>query len=55
MFMAEAVPMRRLVVGILIAVWLAWNAWSASSHALDQLMDREWPEERRASFLAAAP
>ena len=42
------------VFGILIAVWLAWNAWSASSHALDQLMDREWPEERRASFLAAA-
>ena len=42
------------VFGILIALWLAWGAWKASSHALDQLMDREWPEERRASFLAAA-
>jgi ferrous-iron efflux pump FieF len=42
------------VFGVLIALWLAWGAWSASSHALDQLMDREWPEARRASFLAAA-
>ena len=42
------------VFGLLIALWLLWNAWSASSHALDQLMDREWPEERRAQFLAAA-
>ena len=42
------------VFGVLIALWLVWNAWQASSHALDQLMDREWPEERRASFLAAA-
>lgn len=41
------------VFGVLIALWLAWGAWSASSHALDQLMDREWPEERRAQFLAA--
>jgi ferrous-iron efflux pump FieF len=41
------------VFGLLIALWLAYGAWSASSHALDQLMDREWPEERRASFLAA--
>jgi ferrous-iron efflux pump FieF len=40
--------------GILIAIWLAWAAWTASSNALNQLMDREWPEERRASFLAAA-
>src|SRR3954469_20902755 len=42
------------VFGILIALWLAWGAWSASSHALDQLMDREWPDERRERFLAAA-
>ena len=42
------------VFGILIALWLAWAAWTASSNALNQLMDREWPEERRASFLAAA-
>src|SRR5215216_4929786 len=42
------------VFGLLIALWLLWGAWSASSQALDQLMDREWPDERRASFLAAA-
>jgi ferrous-iron efflux pump FieF len=42
------------VFGVLIALWLAWGAWRASSQALDQLMDREWPEERRARFLAAA-
>jgi ferrous-iron efflux pump FieF len=42
------------VFGLLIAVWLLWGAWSASSHALDQLMDKEWPDELRARFLAAA-
>jgi ferrous-iron efflux pump FieF len=41
------------VFGVLIALWLLWGAWSASSHALDQLMDREWPEDLRARFLAA--
>ena len=40
--------------GLLIALWLAWGAWRASSRALDQLMDKEWPEELRARFLAAA-
>ena len=41
------------VFGLLIALWLLWGAWSASSHALDQLMDREWPDELRERFLAA--
>jgi ferrous-iron efflux pump FieF len=41
------------VFGLLIALWLLWGAWSASSHALNQLMDREWPEELRTRFLAA--
>ncbi len=40
--------------GILIAAWLAWGAWRASNAAIDQLMDREWPEEERQAFLAAA-
>jgi ferrous-iron efflux pump FieF len=42
------------VFGLLIALWLLWGAWNASSHALDQLMDREWPDELRERFLAAA-
>jgi ferrous-iron efflux pump FieF len=40
--------------GLLIALWLLWGAWKASSHALDQLMDREWPDALRERFLAAA-
>jgi ferrous-iron efflux pump FieF len=42
------------VFGLLIALWLAWGAWKASSQALDQLMDREWPDDLRERFLAAA-
>ena len=41
------------VFGLLIALWLLWGAWKASSHAFDQLMDKEWPDELRARFLAA--
>jgi ferrous-iron efflux pump FieF len=41
------------VFGLLIALWLMWGAWNASSHALEQLMDREWPDELRERFLAA--
>ena len=39
--------------GILIALWLARSAWRSSSQVLDQLMDREWPDELREQFLAA--
>ena len=42
------------IFGLFIAAWLLVGAWRASSHAIDQLMDREWPEEKRAAFLAAA-
>jgi ferrous-iron efflux pump FieF len=42
------------VLGILIAVWLVRGAWSGATHALDQLMDREWPEEKRGRFVALA-
>jgi len=42
------------VFGLLIALWLLWGAWKASSHAFDQLMDREWPDDLRERFLAAA-
>jgi ferrous-iron efflux pump FieF len=40
------------VFGLLIAAWLGWGAWRASSEAIDHLMDKEWPEERREEFLA---
>ena len=42
------------VFGIAIALWLAWGAFRASSHAIDELMDKEWPEEKRQRFLALA-
>ena len=41
------------VFGLLIAAWLAFGAWRASTRALDQLMDKEWPDELRDRFLAA--
>ena len=41
-------------LGLLIAAWLGFGAWRSSSQAINQLMDREWPEEERATFLAAA-
>lgn len=37
--------------GIGIALWLGWGAWRASTQALDHLMDREWPKEKRDRFL----
>jgi ferrous-iron efflux pump FieF len=39
--------------GIGIALWLLWGAWRASSEAVNQLMDKEWPEDERQRFLAA--
>jgi ferrous-iron efflux pump FieF len=42
------------VFGILIAAWLLRSAWGASSQAVDQLMDKEWPAAKRSAFLAAA-
>ncbi|MEG3088266.1 cation diffusion facilitator family transporter [Sphingomonas sp. PB4P5] len=42
------------IMGIIIALWLAWGAFRASSNAIDQLMDKEWPEEQRARFIEVA-
>ncbi|WP_239016634.1 cation diffusion facilitator family transporter [Sphingorhabdus pulchriflava] len=40
--------------GIAIALWLLWGAWRAASLALDQLLDREWPLEKRQRFIEVA-
>lgn len=42
------------IFGIVIALWLAWGAFRASSSAIDHLMDKEWPEQRRADFIEVA-
>lgn len=42
------------IFGIAIALWLAFGAFRASSEAIDQLMDKEWPEDERARFLEVA-
>jgi ferrous-iron efflux pump FieF len=42
------------VFGIAIAFWLMFGAWRASIAAIDQLMDKEWPEEKRLRFVEVA-
>ena len=42
------------VFGLGIAAWLAYGAWDASKEAVDHLMDREWPEEKRRAFVERA-
>lgn len=37
--------------GLGIALWLAWGAWRGASEAADQLLDREWPEDKRQRFV----
>ncbi len=40
------------VLALGIALWLGWGAWTASQAAIEQLMDQEWPIEKRERFLA---
>ena len=40
--------------GVAIAAWLLWHAREVASTAIDQLMDKEWPPEKRARFLTVA-
>jgi ferrous-iron efflux pump FieF len=42
------------VAGVGIALWLIYNAYAASQKAVDELMDKEWPEERRRAFVEVA-
>ena len=40
--------------GFLIAAWLLYGAYRAAHSAIDQLMDKEWPAEKRARLEALA-
>ena len=40
--------------GLAIAAWLGWGAFTAAREAVDDLMDRVWPEEKRLAFVEAA-
>jgi len=42
------------VFGVLIALWLIWHAVAVARQAIDQLMDKEWPDEKRHLFLERA-
>ena len=42
------------VFGIGIAAWLAWHAYQVARTSIDQLMDKEWPVEKRERFLKIA-
>ena len=40
--------------GLAIAGWLLWGGWRAAREAVDHLMDREWPDEKRKRFVEVA-
>ena len=42
------------IFGLGIAAWLLWGASRSARMALDQLLDKEWPAEKRERFLAVA-
>ena len=42
------------IFGLIIAAWLLWGASRSARMALDQLLDKEWPAEKRERFLAVA-
>ncbi|WP_343345606.1 cation diffusion facilitator family transporter [Sphingomicrobium sp. XHP0239] len=44
-------PLADPIFGVAIAAWLLWGAWRGGSHAIDQLMDREWAPDKRERFL----
>jgi ferrous-iron efflux pump FieF len=42
------------VLGIIIALWIGWSAIRSAHEAIDMLMDREWPAEKREELAALA-
>jgi ferrous-iron efflux pump FieF len=47
-------PLADPVIGLAVAVWLAWSALGVARGAVDQLMDRELPDAARARIKALA-
>jgi ferrous-iron efflux pump FieF len=47
-------PQADPLFGLAIAAWLLLGAWRAASEAIDQLLDREWPEDKRQRFVEIA-
>lgn len=47
-------PIADPVIGLLIALWLAWGAFGVARDAADQLMDRELDDEARARIIKLA-
>lgn len=45
------IPGADPVFGLGIALWLGWGAWGASQAAIEQLMDHEWDDAKKARFL----
>ena len=39
------------IFGFIIALWLGWGAWGASTRAIEELMDREWAEDKKQRFI----
>ena len=48
------IPVADPLFGLGIAGWLAWGAWRGASEAVDQLLDREWPDDKRQRFVEIA-
>jgi ferrous-iron efflux pump FieF len=46
------IPGADPLLGLVIAGWLGWSAWTASQAVIEQLMDHEWPAEKKDRFLA---
>jgi ferrous-iron efflux pump FieF len=47
-------PQADPLFGLGIAAWLIFGAWRAASEAIDQLLDREWPDDKRQRFVEIA-
>jgi ferrous-iron efflux pump FieF len=42
------------ILAVAIAAWLIWGAFRSATRAIDDLMDREWPDDRRRGLIEFA-